>query len=1589
MLRMARRAGLVSSAGALADEPGLELRLWRLPVIILGVALAGIASLALAFPLPTAASEHAPALRHRLQSRVATPLSISLAPTASASIGAFAATSALGTMLESYGLASGPQHLADGSIAARQLAPAQAGRAERTARTATHQRARGHISPTSAFILPSAEQCVAGRRLTVRLRTLAHVHWARVTVYVNGHRLETIGRARLTRAIELTSLPNGRFVLAITAVSSRRQTVTIKRTYHACSSHRLILTVTEKGTGTGTVSGGGISCPGTCSASVVQGTMVTLTAAAGGGSTFSGWSGGGCSGTGTCVVTMSAAESVTATFTATKTLTFTDETLSVSLGGTGTGSVSGGPISCPGTCSASVVQGTMVTLTAVAGAGSTFTGWSGGGCSGTGTCTVTMSSAESVTATFTAMQTLSVSLEGTGTGTVSGGPISCPGTCSASVVQGTMVTLTAVAGAGSTFTGWSGGGCSGTGTCTVTMSSAESVTATFTAMQTLSVSLEGTGTGSVSGGPISCPGTCSASVVQGTMVTLTAVAGAGSTFTGWSGGGCSGTGTCTVTMSSAESVTATFTAMQTLSVSLEGTGTGTVSGGPISCPGTCSASVVQGTMVTLTAVAGAGSTFTGWSGGGCSGTGTCVVTMSSAESVTATFTAMQTLSVSLEGTGTGTVSGGPISCPGTCSASVVQGTMVTLTAVAGAGSTFTGWSGGGCSGTGTCVVTMSSAESVKATFTAVDTLSVSLEGTGTGTVSGGGISCPGTCSTNPAFGSTVILYAAPTAGSTFTGWSGAGCEGTAFCVVNTDTAHKVTATFTIIPPSTLTVSTWGSGSGSVTSEDDGIDCPGTCSASYAYGTHVTLTAAAASGSTFVGWSGGGCSGTGTCVVTVDSALHVTASFQQEPAASETPGSYTGFTDGSDSSSVYFYVAPDGGSIEDVDIPPVDAEPSCTPSGSVSSAPVGISSIPINSDGSFSSTTTQTGLVEHQPATFTYTFDGQFSNSTTITGTWREEVAYSNSGTSYDCTTGDESFTASVNAGQSDQNTPTVSPGSYTGFTERSDSSSVYFYVAPDGGSIEDVDIPPVDAEPSCNAAGVSVKSAPIGIASIRINSDGSFSSTTTQTGLVEHQPATFTYTFNGHFHGPSTTGLARVDGIWREDVTYANSGKSYDCTTNDESFDAVLDREQENQNTPTASPGSYTGFTERSDSASVYFYVAPDGGSIEDVDIPPVDAEPSCTPSGSVSSAPVGISSIPINSDGSFSSETTRTGLVDNQPATFTYTFNGHFHGPNTTGLARVDGIWREDVTYANSGTSYSCTTGDESFTASLKAGQTGQNTPTASPGSYVGDTERSDSSSVYFYVAPDGGSVEDVDIPPVDAEPSCTPSGSVSSAPVGISSIPINSDGSFSSTTTQTGLVDNQPASFTYTFNGHFHGPSTGGLARVDGIWRVDVTYANSGTSYDCTSGNQSFEAVLESNQTGQNTPTASPGSYVGDTERSDGSSVYFTVSSDSATIENVSIPSTSLECSPSGILSSDIEIASIPIGPDGSFTFEESHSGPGDSETITYTFNGHVHGPSTAGHTRIDGIWRENITYANNGATYSCTTNNQSYSALFQPSG
>lgn len=78
----------------------------------------------------------------------------------------------------------------------------------------------------------------------------------------------------------------------------------------------------------------------------------------------------------------------------------------------------------------------------------------------------------------------------------------------------------------------------------------------------------------------------------------------------------------------------------------------------------------------------------------------------------------QTLYVTKNGTGSGTVTSSPagISCGSTCSAAFSTGTTVSLSAMPASGSAFGGW-GGSCSGTGACSVALSAAATVTATFT--------------------------------------------------------------------------------------------------------------------------------------------------------------------------------------------------------------------------------------------------------------------------------------------------------------------------------------------------------------------------------------------------------------------------------------------------------------------------------------------------------------------------------------------------------------------------------------------------------------------------------------------------------------------------------------------------------------------------------------------------------------------------------------------------------------------------------------------------------------------------------------------------------
>ncbi len=156
-------------------------------------------------------------------------------------------------------------------------------------------------------------------------------------------------------------------------------------------------------------------------------------------------------------------------------------------------------------------------------------------------------------------------------------------------------------------------------------------------------------------------------------------------------------------------------------------------------------------------------------------------------------------------------------------------------------------------------------------------LTVAKAGSGSGTVTStpAGIDCGGDCSETYDSGTHVTLSAVTAVGSVFTGWSGA-CAGTGTCDVTMDSDLTATANFSI-NSYLFTVTRIGGGTGTVTSSPAGIDCGATCEETLPYGTVVTLTAAATSGSTFTMWLGP-CTGTAPCIVTITSPIAVFASF---------------------------------------------------------------------------------------------------------------------------------------------------------------------------------------------------------------------------------------------------------------------------------------------------------------------------------------------------------------------------------------------------------------------------------------------------------------------------------------------------------------------------------------------------------------------------------------------------------------------------------------------------------------------------------------------------------------------------------------
>jgi len=294
---------------------------------------------------------------------------------------------------------------------------------------------------------------------------------------------------------------------------------------------------------------------------------------------------------------------------------------------------------------------------------------------------------------------------------------------------------------------------------------------------TLTVSKTGTGSGTVTNLPT---GT---TFNAGTSVSLTAAADASSTFTGWTGA-CSGTtNPCTVTMNAAATVTAAF-AIKTYAISAS-----TGSGGSISPAG--GINVTYGASQTFTITPNTGYRIAGvLVDGVAQGTpgSFSFSNVTAAHTIQATFTAnpTYTLTVSKNGTGSGTVTNSPT---GT---TFNAGTVVSLTAAANANSNFTGWTGA-CSGTtNSCTVTMNANATVTAAF-AIKTYTITAAAG-----SGGSLSPSGGINVNSGASQTFTIT--PNTGYQIAGVTVDGvAKGTpgSYSFSNVTAAHTIQATFNL------------------------------------------------------------------------------------------------------------------------------------------------------------------------------------------------------------------------------------------------------------------------------------------------------------------------------------------------------------------------------------------------------------------------------------------------------------------------------------------------------------------------------------------------------------------------------------------------------------------------------------------------------------------------------------------------------------------------------------------------------------------------------------------------------------------------
>jgi hypothetical protein len=340
------------------------------------------------------------------------------------------------------------------------------------------------------------------------------------------------------------------YVAGNTQVEGRPVAGFVSRILNASSvvSNERVLTIRMNDANGGSVgvSGVDLNCTDNCSRLFPVGSNLVLKAYPNPSRRFTGWSGGGCSGTGDCNVLLTDSTAVTANFVVRQIL------LRVNKSGNGQGRVTSSPlgIDCGASCSASFAADALPTLTPTAEPGAHFLN------TRISCPPVSLSVSPTlyqcvhpdvneidVDFVFTSGD-FSVSISSFTYGRVVSTPagIDCPGACQYRFPAGTTVVLKAMPRANEEFLGWSqmlgSTACEQTTADTCTVSSNANVYGIFRlAPTTVNVAKSGAGSGRVISNPpgIDCGTTCNAVFSSGVSVSLNPIEDEGSVFMGFDG----------------------------------------------------------------------------------------------------------------------------------------------------------------------------------------------------------------------------------------------------------------------------------------------------------------------------------------------------------------------------------------------------------------------------------------------------------------------------------------------------------------------------------------------------------------------------------------------------------------------------------------------------------------------------------------------------------------------------------------------------------------------------------------------------------------------------------------------------------------------------------------------------------------------------------------------------------------------------------------------------------------------------------------------------------------------------------------------